>query len=89
MPRVDEIFDEIRGSKIFTTIACKEKTTFICRYGTCQFEVMPFGLINSAATFQRIMDNILTNDENMKCYIDDVVIHFKTEEEHIVHLQKC
>ena len=47
MPRVDEIFDEINGSKIFTTIdlfqgywqirmdeACKEKTTFICRYGT-------------------------------------------------------
>ena len=100
MPRVDEIFDEINGSKIFTTIdlfqgywqikmdeACKEKTTFICRYGTYQFEVMPMGLMNSGATFQRMMDTILVNVSNVKCYIDDVVIHSATMEEHMVHLE--
>ena len=67
--------------------ACKEKTTFICRYGTYQFEVMPFGLMNSGATIQRMMDNILANVSNVKCYIDDVVIHSATEEEHMVHLE--
>ena len=97
--RVDEIFDEINGSKVLTTIdlfqrywqikmdeMCKEKTTFVCRYGTYQFEMMPFGLVNSGVTFQRMMNNILASVINVKCYIDDVVIHSATEEERIVHL---
>lgn len=100
MPRVDEIFDEINGSKIFTAIelfqgylqtkmneACKEKKTFMWRYGRFQFEVMPFGLMNSGATFQRMMDNILANVSNVKFYIDDVVIQSATEEEHILNLE--
>ena len=70
--RVDETMDDMKGSSIFTTIdlfqvywqikiyeACKEKTAFICRYGTFQFAVMPFGLMNSQASFQRMMDRIL------------------------------
>ena len=36
---------------------------------------MPFGLKNSGATFQRMMDNVLVNVTNFKCYVDDVVIH--------------
>ena len=101
MPRVDEIFDEIKGSTVFTTIdlfqgywqikmdeSCKEKTTFVCRYGTYQFEVMPFGLMNAGATFQRMMDQMLVNVSNVKCYIDDVVIHSATKEEHVGHLEK-
>ena len=101
MPRVDEIFDEVAGSKYFTNIdlfqgywqilmdeICKEKTTFKCRYCTYQFEVMPFGLMNSGAIFQRMMDKMLANVENVKCYIDDVVIHSKTEEEHLQHLER-
>ena len=101
MPRVDEIFDEIKGSSVFTTIdlfqgywqikmdeSCKEKTTFVCRYGTYQFEVMPFGLMNAGATFQRMMDQMLVNVSNVKCYIDDVVIHSPTKEDHIGHLEK-
>ena len=100
MPKVEEIFDEVKGSKIFTAIdlfqgywqikmdeACKEKTTFICRYGTFQFEVMPFGLMNSGATFQRMMDKMLCNVKNVKCYVDDVVIHSATAEEHLEHLE--
>ena len=45
------------------------------------------GLMNSAATFQRMMDEILANVENVRCYIDDVVIHSKTKEEHMTHLE--
>lgn len=43
--------------------------------------------MNPWAKFQRMMDNILTNFSNFKCYIDDVVIHSANEEEHMVHLE--
>lgn len=59
--------------------ACKEKTTFICRYVTYKFDVTLFGLMNSGATFQRMMDNILANVDNVNCYIDDGVINSKTK----------
>ena len=52
-------------------------------YGTFQFEVMPFGLMNSEATFQRIIDRIVANVESVMCYADDVVIHSATKEEQI------
>ena len=68
---VEEIFDELRDSCVFSTLdilqvycqikmdeTSKEKMTFICKFGTYQFEVMLFGLKNSGATFQRMMDNI-------------------------------
>ena len=66
---------------------CKEKTTFICKFGTYQFEVMLFALKNSGATFQRMMDNILVNVSNVKCYVDDVGIHSATAENHVKHLE--
>ena len=72
VPCVEEIFDDLPGSSVFSTLdlfrgywqikiddTCKEKTTFICKFGTYQFEVIPFRLKNSGATFQRMMDNIL------------------------------
>ncbi len=65
---------------------CKEKAAFICRYGAFQFEVMRFGLMNSQATFQRMMDRILLNIANVRCYVDDVVIFSKNTEEHASHL---
>ncbi len=56
---------------------CKEKTAFICRYRTHQFEVTAFGLMNSQATFQRMMDRVMLNVGNVRCYVDDVVIFSK------------
>ena len=101
IPFVDEILESLSGSKYFTSIdlfsgywqirmdeACKRKTTFRCRYGTFQFEVMPFGLMNAPATFQRMMDEILQDLDFVKVYIDDIVIYSKTKEDHLMHLQK-
>ncbi len=101
LPLIDEIFDEVKGSTVFTTLelfqgywqikmheSCKEMTNFICRYGTFQSEVMPFGLKNSGATFQRMMDNLLANVSNVKFYVDDVVVHSAAMEEHTENLEK-
>ncbi len=89
----------MRGSVVFTTIdllqgylqikmdeACKEKAAFICSHGMFQFEVMPFGLMNFQATFQRMMDRILLNVDNVHCCVDDVVIFSKGAEEHALRL---
>ncbi len=65
----------------------KDKAAFICRYGTFQLEVMPFGLMNSHATFQRMMNRILLKVDNVRFFVDDVVIFSKNTEEHAVHLE--
>ena len=59
--------------------SCKEKTTFICEYGTYQFEVMPFELMNSGATFQKMRDNILAYVISVKCYVSDVAVQSVTK----------
>ena len=66
----------------------KEMTTPIHRYETFQFKVMPFGLRNSDPTFQRMINISLANVRNVKCYLDDIIIHSATIEEHINHLDK-
>ncbi len=98
---IDEISDEVKGSTFFTTLelfqgywqikiheSSKEMTHFICRYGTFQFEVMLIGLKNSGATFQRMMDSLLANASNAKCYMEDVIDHWATMEKYIQHLEK-
>ena len=69
LPKIEEMFDDLQGSKLFASLELftgycqvrlseegKEMTTFVCRFGTFQFEVMPFGLMNAPSTFQRMMD---------------------------------
>ncbi len=64
-----------------------EKAAFMCRYGTFQFEVMPFGLMNSQATCQRMMDWILLKVDILRYYVDGVVIFSKNTDEHEMHLE--
>ena len=100
LPRVDEILDDMKGSSEFTTIdlfqgywqikmdeTCKEKASLMCRYGTFQFEVIPFGLIDSQAIFQRMMDRILLRVNNVSCYVEGMVIFSGNEEEHLKCLE--
>ncbi len=54
---------------------------------TFQFEVMPFGLMNSQATFQTMMDRIRLKVDNVRFYVDDVVVFSRNNEEHAMHLE--
>ena len=87
LPPVDEIRNYMRGSSVFTTIdlfqgyslvkideSCKEKAAFICRYENFQFEVMPFGLSNSQAIFQRNIGRVFLKVDDVRCYVDHLVI---------------
>ena len=98
-PRVEETFEDLSGSSAFSNLCLfqdywqikmdevyKDNTTSICKFGTYWFEVMPFDLKNSGATFQK-MDNILFSVTKLKCYVDDVVIHSENVESHAKHLE--
>ena len=50
--------------------------------------VMPFGMINSGATFQRLMDQTLESVERGEGYKDDILVYSKTLEEHIRDLRQ-
>lgn len=69
IPKIKEIFDDLKHGRVFSTLDffggfwqvrlvwdCKEKPTFVCLFGTYQFEVMHFVLMNSPSTFQILMD---------------------------------
>lgn len=66
----------------------KEKTAFVTTHGFYQFKVMPFGLCNAAATFERLMENVLAglNFEICLLYIDDIIVYSKDFHSHVNHL---
>lgn len=102
LPRIDDLLDALGGSQYFSSLdlaagywqipiheSDREKTAFITPSGLYQFKVMPFGLSNAPATFQRIMDALLSGIKWQRClvYMDDVIVFARTFEEHLESLQ--
>ncbi|UYV69751.1 hypothetical protein LAZ67_7000606 [Cordylochernes scorpioides] len=102
LPRIDDTLDSLKGAKFYSSIdlrsgywqievdeADREKTAFITPDGLYEFLVMPFGLCNAPATFERMMDKIL---KGLKwtmalCYLDDIVVYSKSFNEHLHRLE--
>ena len=51
--------------------------------GLFQYKVMTFGMKNSPATFQRLVNTVISGLDSVGAYIDDVIIYIKTWEEHL------
>ncbi len=103
LPNIQYIFDKIGKSKWFTTMDLlsgfwqvmikpehRHKTAFITMRGLYEFVVMPFGLCNAPATFQRLMDAIILPEYRsfIETYIDDLMTHSQTFDDHLQHIQK-
>lgn len=100
IPRINEYLQELGGSKIFSQIdlnmgyyqipiSSKDiyKTAFSIDNGHYEFLRMPFGLSNAPRTFQRSMNALFGKLSYVKVYLDDILVHSKTEEEHCEHLE--
>ncbi len=66
------------------------KTTFITLWGTFCYKVMPFGLKNAGATYQRAMVTLFHDmmHKEIEIYVDDMIAKSRTEEDHLRVLRK-
>ena len=103
LARIDTSLDHLSGAKWFSTLDLqsgywqvamapedKEKTAFMSGQGQLyQFTVMPFGLASAPATFQRLMEKVLANEQYKTClvYLDDVITYSTTFEQGLERLQ--
>ncbi|UYV66872.1 K02A2.6-like, partial [Cordylochernes scorpioides] len=102
LPRIDDTLDCLRGARFYSSMdlqsgywqidveeSDREKTAFITPDGLYEFKVMPFGLCNAPATFERMIDNLL---KGLKwaiclCYLDDIIVFSDGFEEHLRRLE--
>lgn len=103
LPRIDDALDCLHGAEFFSSLDLRSgywqvpvaesdrpKTAFVTPDGLYEFNVMPFGLCNAPATFERMMDNIL---RGLKwhiclCYLDDVVVFSPDFDTHLTRLHQ-
>ena len=96
IPRVDDCIDKIGNAKYVSkldllkgywqvplTDRAKEVSAFVTPDSLYQYKVMPFGMKNSPATFQRMVNSITSGLENCEAYIDDVVVYSESWEHHL------
>ena len=102
LPRIDDSLDLLAETRFFSTLdlasgywqvgmeeESQEKTAFTTHGGLFEFTVMPFGLCNAPATFQRLMENVLTGLAQERCivYLDDILVMGRIFEEHLTNLR--
>jgi len=101
LPRVDDTLDTLADSCWFTTLGLisgfwqvevhpddREMTAFCTPEGLFEFKVMPFGLCNAPATFQRLMNSVLAGLPWNSClvYLDDIIVTGRTFSTHLGNL---
>jgi hypothetical protein len=102
LPKIDDLFDQLMGSQVFSKIDLRTgyhklkicvsdlpKTTLTTHYGLYEYTIMSFGLTNAPVYFMNLMNKVFMKflDKFVIAFIDDILIYFKSEEEHATHLK--
>jgi hypothetical protein len=100
LPRIDDLIDKLHGASVFSSLDLQSgyhqirvadcdvhKTAFITHKGLYEYRVMPFGLCNAPAAFQRQMNKMLAHLPYVVVYLDDILVFSKTEADHHQHLR--
>ena len=102
LPRIDDLFDQLRGARVYSKIdLCTgyhrlrvretdiPKTAFRTRYRHFEFTEMPFGLTNALAAFMDLMHRVFQPylDQFVIVFVDDILIYSQSEWEHEYHLR--
>jgi len=103
LPNITEILDQLGSAKYFSVFdlasgfhqipmheAHAKKTAFSTPHGHYEFNRMPFGLKNAPATFQRLMDQVLSGLQGIELfvYLDDIVLYASSLREHELKFDK-
>ena len=103
LPRIDDLFDQLGGARIFSQLDLATgfhqlrvaedsipKTAFRTPDGSFEWMVMPFGLTNAPAYFVDLMSRVFRSQLNrfVVVFVDDILVYSRDEEEHKLHLRE-
>ena len=99
VPRVEDLFASLAGGQNFSKIdlanaylqmevdpESRKYLTINTHKGLFTYNRLPFGIASAPALFQRAMEQILQGLKGTQCYLDDILVTGKTEEEHLQNL---
>ncbi|XP_075141564.1 uncharacterized protein LOC142217269 [Leptodactylus fuscus] len=100
MPRIDDLLDRLGKAQYLSIMdlsrgywqiplspQAQERSAFITPFGLYESTVLPFGMKNAPATFQRMVNSLLSGCEGFAtAYLDDIAVFSPTWEEHLQHL---
>ncbi|CAA0827383.1 Unknown protein, partial [Striga hermonthica] len=103
LPRIDQLVDSTAGCELLSLMDASQgyhqiplaredwkRVSFVTSRGTYCYVVMPFGLKNAGATYQRLVDKIFKDQlgRNMEVYVDDMLVKSKEEIDHVNDLKE-
>ena len=103
LPHIDQLVDSMAGHKLLSFMDAfseynqirmdetdQEKTSFVTSQGLFCYKVMPFGLKNARATYQRLVNHMfcLQIGQNVEVYVDDMLVKSQDKEIHLDDLQE-
>ncbi|XP_056864097.1 uncharacterized protein LOC130494630 [Raphanus sativus] len=104
LPHIDRLVEATAGNELLSFMDAfsgynqimmnpddREKTAFITDRGTYCYKVMPFGLKNAGATYQRLVNRMFADQlgKTMEVYIDDMLVKSLRSNDHVDHLEEC
>ena len=100
IPRIDDCIDRVGSARYVSkfdllkgywqiplTERAKEVSAFVTPMGLYQYKVMPFGLKNAPATFQRLVNGIISGLEGCEAYVDDLVVYSDSWDVHVERIK--